>query len=58
MTLLQVYGGSGNDFISLTTYAFNSIDGGSGNDTVIAGGKKHFVNGGKGNDRISLNGDN
>ena len=53
----KLFGGNGNDLISIGNKWFNTISGGAGNDTINAGGSEHSVNGGAGDDRISLTGD-
>lgn len=53
----KISGDADNDLISLTTYWYNTLDGGAGDDTIIAGGSNHSVNGGAGADKISLSGD-
>lgn len=51
----KLSGDGDNDLISITTYSYNTIDGGDGADTIaIEGGVNHSINGGSGNDSISL----
>lgn len=53
----KISGDNDNDFISISSFWYNTISGGKGNDKIYAGGSEHLINGGAGNDLISLTGD-
>ncbi len=52
----KISGDNDNDFISISSFWYNTISGGKGNDKIYAGGSEHLINGGAGNDLISLTG--
>ena len=53
----KIKGDNDNDFISLSSFWYNTIAGGNGNDKIYAGGSEHSISGGAGNDLINLTGD-
>ena len=48
----KIYGGTGNDYISVSGGSYNTIDGGDGDDTIKAYGGS--INGGAGDDKITV----
>ncbi len=51
---MNIYGGAGNDVITLAASADpNTVDGGAGDDTLTGGAARDVIAGGSGNDRIT-----
>ncbi len=52
----KLYGGDGDDMLTVTSSGMNELHGGNGDDTITGGGGVDTINGGAGDDQMTGNG--